>query len=226
MNDQRPRQGNGASREVPRRVLMTEGHGHEALGDVARDVMDHVSMIVRDEAKIAKLSVRRYAEHVREDVAPKALFTVGAAVCGALAVVMGLIALFLGIAYAIGSVGWTFAIFAAAFAVVTVVMAGMVKRPRVERAEDISKRFPSVSAREGKHEHALARQATPEGHREVTREAEREASREMLSPRSAVITAEDQARRVNAQNGERRPAMARVEPVEGPAGPASRVPPA
>src|SRR5262245_45199925 len=121
MNVERPRQGNGSDRQP--------------LGDVARDMMDHVSMIARDEAKLARLSVRRYVENMRQDVAPKAGYAAGAAVCGGLAILMGLIALFLGIAYALGSVAWTFLIFAAAFAVVTVVMAGLYKKPRVETAE-------------------------------------------------------------------------------------------
>jgi hypothetical protein len=204
MNHERSTQGNGVTREPPRRISMAEGSNRQPLGNVARDVMDHISMLVRDEAKIARLSVRRYTEHVREDVAPKALFGVGAAVCAGLAVVCGLLALFLAIAWALGSVAWTFLIFCGLFVVGTIVMVGLVARPRPARPEDISKRFPAVGTRTGMPEHALARQSTPEGHREVTLEAERETSREMLTPHTAVVSAEDQARRMGAVDGERR----------------------
>jgi len=121
MNEGRPRQDDTA---------------REALGDVARDVIDHVSMLVRDEVKIARLSARRYAEHLRADVAPRAGLIVGAAVLALLAVVFALIALFRGLVAALGSVTWTLVIFAALFALGAAVMVGFARQapPEARRA--------------------------------------------------------------------------------------------
>ncbi|MFT3773737.1 MAG: phage holin family protein [Minicystis sp.] len=204
MNEERPKHGNGRAHEA-RRMATAEGHGHEALGDVMRDVIDHVSMIARDEAKIARLSVKRYGEHLREDIAPKALFAVGAAVCGGLALVFGLIALFWGLTYLLGSAGWAFLVFAVIFTVGAVVMAGFVARtPRFSRKDEIAKRFPAVRAKEVAPEHALVRHDSLEAHRVVTEEARREAERVVLTSSSTPIQAGDQARRIGATDGERR----------------------
>jgi hypothetical protein len=105
-----------------------------ALGEVARDVIDHTTIIVRDEVKIAKLEARRYADHLRRDVAPRAGYTVAAATLGGLSVLFGLVALFLGIAEALGSVAWTFAIYCALFAVLTIVAAYLAAHPPPARA--------------------------------------------------------------------------------------------
>ena len=95
-----------------------------ALGDVARDVMDHGTMILRDGIQLAKLEVRRYSEHLLREVAPRGVV----AALGAVAVLCGLIALFLGIASALDSVAWAFAIYCALFAAATLVGAGLVAR--------------------------------------------------------------------------------------------------
>ncbi len=151
--------------------------GHEPLGDVARDVMDHVGVILRDRARIARLEAQRFGEHVKHDVAPRALFGTAAAVCALVAAVCGLLALFLGIAWAIGSVAWTFLIFAVLFCVGAAVFAGtMARRPTTARetAEAIARRFPAARS-EAAPEHALVRQEAPEAHREDVVEARREA---------------------------------------------------
>lgn len=98
--------------------------GTPALGDVARDMMDQGTMILRDEIKLAKLEARRYSEHLVRDVAPRA------AVAGlaAVAVLCGLIALFLGVASALGSVAWAFAVYGALFAVTALLAAGLWAR--------------------------------------------------------------------------------------------------
>jgi hypothetical protein len=101
----------------------------EALGDVARDVMDHLSMMARDQAKMARLSARHYLEHLRAEVAPRALFLAAVSACVALAGVCFLIALFLGIAAALGSVAWTFLIFTGLFGAAAVALAGLASRP-------------------------------------------------------------------------------------------------
>jgi uncharacterized membrane protein len=87
-----------------------------ALGDVARDVMDHATLIVRDQVEIGRLEARRYADHVRRDVAPRAARTVAVLALAGVAAACGLVALFLGIARALGSVAWTFAIYGVLFA--------------------------------------------------------------------------------------------------------------
>jgi hypothetical protein len=94
--------------------------GPRALGEVARDVIDHVTMIVRDEIKIAGLEARRRVEHVRRESAARFAYRAAAVLAATIAGLCGLVALFLGIARALGSVAWTFAIYAALFAVVAI----------------------------------------------------------------------------------------------------------
>lgn len=161
----------------PRRADRPPGSAREAaLGDVARDVMDHASMIVRDRVEIARLEARRWKDHLARDVAPRALFAVGAALCALLALTAGLVALFLALAAALGSVAWTFLIFAGLFVLAGVVMAGFYTRSPVPLgAEDIARRFPAVRSEPARPEHALVRQEHPEAHRMITAEAAREA---------------------------------------------------
>lgn len=150
---------------------------HEALGEVARDTIDHAGMLLRDEVKIARLGVNRYVEHVRRDVAPTALWTAAAVSAGGLAALLLLIGAFLGIAAALGSVAWTFVIYAAAFTVGAGAAWSMRGRALAHpSAEDINRRFPAVRAQPSRPEHALARAAQPEAHAEAKREAAREAS--------------------------------------------------
>jgi len=114
-----------------------------ALGEVARDVMDHAAIIVRDRIEIGKLEARRYAEHVRRDVAPRAAFGVAAAVLAAVAVLSGLLALFLGIARALDSVAWAFAIYAALFAVLAVFAYALSTRAPRRAARPQRSRYPT-----------------------------------------------------------------------------------
>jgi len=183
MHEERTRQGDGHARE-PRRASTDDGRGGEALGDVARDVMDQLSMMARDEARLARLSARRYVERLRGDVAPRAAWTAVAAVALMLAGIFALIALFWGLATLIGSAAWTFVIFAALFLLAGVVAIVAARTPRAETAADIEKRFPAVRAHERAPEHALARQETEEAHRRVLEEARREGAREALTARN------------------------------------------
>jgi hypothetical protein len=154
------------------RERQTNGH---ALGDVARDVMDHASIIVRDRIELTRLEAQRYAAHVKKDVAPRAALTAAVVVCGGLAGLMALIAVFLGLVSALGSVAWSFVIYALVFAVVTAALAGFrAQPPRAPRAEDIERRFPIVKAHEHEPAHALVRQETPEEHHKIVVEAGRE----------------------------------------------------
>jgi hypothetical protein len=158
------------------------GRAREPLGDVARDVMNHASAIARDELSLARLAARRYAEHVRRDVAKPALLGGAAAASGGLAALFGLIALFLGIAQAIDSVAWAFAIYCALFAAGAALLLGYRRRVTLVRGEDILTRLPAVQAAAREPEHALVRQETPEAHRRLVDEARREAQRSEARP--------------------------------------------
>jgi hypothetical protein len=111
--------------------------GASALGDVARDVMDQGTTILRDEIELAKLSARRYSEHLRRDVAPRA----AVAALGTAAVLCGLVALFLGIANALDSAAWAFAVYCALFAVMAFVVAVLVARRSPEALQ--RSRYPT-----------------------------------------------------------------------------------
>ena len=155
-----------------------QARADSALGDVARDAMDHAAVIVRDRIKIGTLEARRYAEHMRRDVAPRAGLAFAAAALGTLAVTSGLVGLFLGIAGAIGSVAWTFVIYAAFFAVIAIVAAALARQPlRRDEGEEIARRFPAAHLKETEPAHLLtAQRSTTEAHREVIAEARREAN--------------------------------------------------
>jgi hypothetical protein len=143
---------------------------------VARDVVDHATTIVRDEIKMGRLSARRYAEHLRRDVAPRAGWIAAAVALGGLAVLAFAIGLFLGIAHAIGSVAWTFVIYGAALTVTAVIAAALSSQPsRRDEGEAIARRFPAARARPSLPEHGVtAQRSGPEAHREAVEEARRE----------------------------------------------------
>ena len=156
-----------------------------ALGNVARNLLDHATMIVRDEIKIGRLEARRYAEHVRRDLAPRAAYVTAAASLGAVGALSLLIAVFLGIAWAIGSVAWAFAIYGVLFAVAAVVVAVLARRPpRRDEAAELARRFPAARAKASEPEHLLvAQQSRPELHRREVEEAQREAGGSGVPPR-------------------------------------------
>lgn len=153
-----------------------EGGDRKALGDVARDAMDHASMIVRDEVAIARLEVRRWIEHLKRDVAPRGVIAGAMGITGLLAGVFALLAVFLAIVAATDSVAWACAIYAVLFGVATIVLVGLYRRPaRLQTAEDIERQFPAVKMEERRPEHALVKQETPPAHRVIVVEANREA---------------------------------------------------
>jgi uncharacterized membrane protein len=81
---------------------------------------------VRDQLQIGRLEARRYAEHVRRDLVPLAA-VVGLATVAA---GCGLVALFLGIARALGSVAWAFVVFCALFTVAALAALAVARAPR------------------------------------------------------------------------------------------------
>jgi hypothetical protein len=148
---------------------------HE-LGDVARDVIDHVGMVARDGVKIAKLEVRRYVEHLRKDLGARAVLGTCAAFTAAAALVCGLVAAFLGIAYAVG-VAWAFAIYCGIFAVIALFLYMLAARAvPTYTGDEIARRFPAARMKESEAEHLLlAQRSTEAGHQRMTEEAAREA---------------------------------------------------
>jgi hypothetical protein len=189
MERERIRQGNGHRGAAL--AERGERHDNQALGDVARDVMDHASMIVRDRVKIGRLEARRYVEHLKRDVAPRASFLAAAVVLGGLGALFGLIAVFLGIASAIGP-AWAFAIYCAVFILGGIVCAGFYGRPPIHRdeGEEIARRFPGAHMREGRPQQSLiAQRESAAGHREIVYEARREAVHdgERRNPRSSEV---------------------------------------
>jgi hypothetical protein len=148
---------------------------HE-LGDVARDVIDHVGMVARDGLKIAKLEALRYVEHLRKDHGARAVLVTCAALTAAAALVCGLVAAFLGIAYAVG-VAWAFAIYCGIFAVFALFFFMLAARPApTYTGDEIARRFPAARMKESQPEHLLvAQRSTEAGHQRMTEEAAREA---------------------------------------------------
>jgi hypothetical protein len=155
----------------------SNGQGPQAIGEVARNVIDHVTMIARDEVKIAGLEARRRIEHLRRDVAQPLAYRTAAWLAAAVAGLCGLIAVFLGIAHALGSVAWAFVIYTALFAVVAVAAAALSSRPpRRDVGEEIARRFPAARTRATEPEHLLvAQRGTTEAHQREVEEARREA---------------------------------------------------
>lgn len=155
-------------------------HGEgPALGDVARDAMDHASVIVRDEIKIARLEARRYVDHVKRDVAPRALFGVAAAACALLAGVAFLVALFFAILWVLGSIAWSFLVLAVLFTAIALALAGRARRPAALLGSvEIEERFPAVKMEGARREHARVMQESPEAHAAIVEEARREARQE------------------------------------------------
>jgi hypothetical protein len=157
-------------------------------GSVARDLVDHATMIVRDEIKMGRLSARRYADHLRHDVAPRAGWLCAAAALVGLGVLAFAVAVFLGLARLIGSVAWAFAIYGAVLTVAGVVAAAVSSRPPLrDEGEEIARRFPAVRAKESLPEHLVAAQRSrPEAHREELEEARRESVVERSLPYHAA----------------------------------------
>jgi hypothetical protein len=149
--------------------------GAPALGGIARDVMDHATIIVRDHLQIGRLEARRYAQHVRRDVAPRAARGAVIVALASVAAACGLVAAFLGIARALDSVAWAFAVYCALFAVAALV-ALAVAPPRRDEGEEIARRFPAARMKQTEPEHLLvAQRSTMDAHREEVEEARREA---------------------------------------------------
>jgi hypothetical protein len=134
-NDLERRPGNGS----PRAIVTRRGEGEPvpaALGSVARDAIDHATIILRDTAAIAKLEGEKIVDRAVKDVAPKVAFGAVAAISGFVGLVFALIAIFIGLGEVIPSVAWRLVIFAVAFFAVAIagaVLAGKRRETSTER---------------------------------------------------------------------------------------------
>jgi hypothetical protein len=120
------------------------------LGEVARDVVDHLQVIVRDELAIAKLEARRAVERAKERAkaaAPRVAFGIVAGVAALLAVVFLLIAIFIALGDAVPSVGWRLAIFGIFFLVVSVIAAIFAGSRETEHEEAPRRAFAEAAPR-------------------------------------------------------------------------------
>ncbi len=89
--------------------------------------------------------------------------------------VCGLVAVFIGIAKALGSVAWAFAIYCALFAVAALIVLA-VGAPARDAGDAIARRFPATRTKQTEPEHLLvAQRSTVDAHREEVEEARREA---------------------------------------------------
>lgn len=96
------------------------------LGDVARDVVDHVHVIARDALSIAKLEAAHTLDRVKarvREAAPRIVFGLVAGVTALAGVVFLLIAIFVALGGPVPSVGWRLAIFGIFFLVVSMIAA-------------------------------------------------------------------------------------------------------
>jgi len=136
--------GDGERERARERALTRPGApGNAALGEVVRDAMGQATEIVRDTVALGKLEARRMvvegkhearralgrAGGVVKDVAPRAVFGLGAAMLGFVGVVLGLIAAFIGLGALVPSVAARLALFAAFFFIAAAGFAILAARP-------------------------------------------------------------------------------------------------
>lgn len=109
--------------------------GPPGLGEVARDAVDHIKVIVSDSVALGKLEAKRVVaqvERTTRDVAPRLAWGMMAAALGFVGAVLGLIAIFIGLGAVIPSVAVRLAIFAATFLLGGAVFGFLAARPRTE----------------------------------------------------------------------------------------------
>ena len=131
-------------RPVPRgpvgpRAGAVEPDGAAGLGDVAKDALNHLKVIVSDSVAIGKLEVRRMAtraEDAGREIVPRVAVGLTASIVGLVGIVLGLVALFVGLGEVIPSVAVRLAIYAAAFLLIAAAGGFFALRPlKSPRAE-------------------------------------------------------------------------------------------
>lgn len=119
-------------RGAPVRGAEAEHEQAPALGSVARDAIDHVTVIVRDTAEIARLKVEHVADRVKRDLASRVAWGAVAATFGVVGSILLLIAIFIGLGAIIESVAWRLAIYAIVFLGIAIVGAMLATRHKRE----------------------------------------------------------------------------------------------
>lgn len=121
-----------ALERAPRAGAM-EPEGAGGLGDVAKDALNHLKVIVNDTVAIGKLEARRVAQRAEEtgrEIVPRLAAGVTASIVGLAGVVLALIALFIALGEVIPSVAVRLGIYAAAFLLIAGVAGFFALRPR------------------------------------------------------------------------------------------------
>jgi hypothetical protein len=146
-----PTTANGYHRAIehPASIGDPDHQAGQGLGDVVRDAIDHVSIIVGDSMTLGKLEAKRLTERVGQttkEVAPRIAFGASAAVFGFVGVIFGLIAIFIALGEVIPSVVARLGIYAVVFLAVASVSRYLAARP-MKRAAELD---PSVKPVAGK----------------------------------------------------------------------------
>jgi hypothetical protein len=122
----------GRAGERGPRAGVVEPEGASGLGDVAKDALEHVKVIVSDSVAIGKLEARRLAlraEEAGRDLAPRVAVGALASLVGLAGIVLALIALFIALEEVIPSTAVRLAIFAAAFLLIAAAGSFFALRP-------------------------------------------------------------------------------------------------
>lgn len=125
-----------AEERGPRAGAM-EPEGVGGLGDLAKDAIEHLKVIVNDSVEIGKLEARKLAvraEEIGRELAPRIAVGALAALVGLAGVVLALVALFITLGDVIPSVAARLAIFAATFLVAAAAGGFYALRPKKERS--------------------------------------------------------------------------------------------
>lgn len=129
-----------ALEHAPRAGAVQDLPGDNGFGDVVKDAINHVKVIVSDSVALGKLEVRRMAQRAEEtgrDIVPRIAAGLTAAIVGLVGVVLGLVAIFVGLGAVIPSVAVRLAIFAAAFLLTAAAGGFFALRPRKVHHADV-----------------------------------------------------------------------------------------
>lgn len=132
--DRAPTTANGHSRAIERHAPIgdPDHQAGQGLGDVVRDAINHVSVIVSDSVTLGKLEAKRLSDRVEEttkEVAPRIAFGATAAVFGFVGMIFGLIAIFIALGEVIPSVAARLGIYTAVFLGIAAVGGYLAARP-------------------------------------------------------------------------------------------------
>lgn len=129
-----PTTANGQSRAIERHASIgdPDHQAGQGFGDVVRDAIDHVSVIVSDSVTLGKLEAKRLSDRVEQttkEVAPRIAFGAMAAVFGFVGMIFGMIAIFIALGEVIPSVAARLGIYTAVFLGIAAVGGFLAARP-------------------------------------------------------------------------------------------------